>query len=94
MELFPLIMEAMLMENSALNPQIHKRSKKCSLLPFISIFSGMSLWNLMQLGREEDKWNEVATLNYNKQGIGGENITKHPALEAKKGNISSSINKK
>lgn len=48
----------------------------------------------MQLGREEDKWNEVATLNYNKQGIGGENITKHPALEAKKGNISSSINKK
>lgn len=85
MELFPLIMEAMLMEHSALNPQIHKRSKKCSLLSFISIFSGMSLWNLVQLGREEHEWNEVATLNYNKQGSERENITKHPALEAKKG---------
>lgn len=40
-----------------------------------------------QLAREKYKWNEVATLNDNKQGGEGKDITKHPALEAKQRKI-------
>lgn len=54
----------------------------------IVFFSGRPLWNLAQLGRERNGWNEVATWNYNKRGSEGKDFTKRPLapLEAKQRN--------